>query len=205
MTRSNESRLTVFPTAQDLAPIQTLYDQGLYVQAWELSCAIGPLQTWRGAPGRVLAGRLAGHVGASRLSNILHLRGWLEHQDSPDALYYHVSAISSSRGPYPALEILQRHNHIAATGNTHIRASILCMQAVLMAHLRDFDQAEGYIKSAQEISPDDPWVWVEQAYIYETQDQYDAALQAATDCAAIDSMVSSGHYICRSLFKVARP
>ena len=200
MTTSNESRLTVFPAAQELAPIQTLYDQGLYVQAWELSRVIGPLQTWRGAPGRVLAGRLAGHVGASRLSNILHLRGWLEHQDSPDALYYHVSAINSSRGPYPALELLQRYNHIAATGNTHIRASLLCMQAVLMAHLRDFDRADGYIKAAQEISPDDPWVWVEQAYIYETQDEYAAALQAAQTALRLTpwyrpAITSAAHYL----------
>jgi len=179
MTEISDSPFTVHPTAQDLAPIQALYDQGLYVQAWALSCKIGPLQTWRGATGRLLAGRLAGHVGASRLSAVLLRRAWVEHPESAEALYYHVTTINSQRGPYAALTLLQGHQHIAQTGTAHIRASLCCLQASLMAQLRDFDQADASIGTAREIAPNDPWVHVEQAYVCETQDHYDEALQAA--------------------------
>ena len=46
-----------------------LYDQGLYLQAYELARSFAPLHEWRGTDARILAGRMAGNLGSQRLGD----------------------------------------------------------------------------------------------------------------------------------------
>lgn len=47
--------------------IQSLCDSGLFVQAYATATPLGPLQSWRGTPNRILAGRLASKLSSHRL------------------------------------------------------------------------------------------------------------------------------------------
>ena len=59
-----------------LARIQALYDQGKLVAAYDMGKAMGPLASWPGTQGRILAGRLAGQLSAGRLCDALLLSAW---------------------------------------------------------------------------------------------------------------------------------
>ena len=59
---------------RDLDRIRELYNSGLYLQAYEVAKKYGPFSRWQGTAARVLAGRLAGNLGARRLASALHLR-----------------------------------------------------------------------------------------------------------------------------------
>jgi hypothetical protein len=63
---------------RDLVPeldeIATFYEQGLYLQAYRAGEHLGPLEEWPGAAGAVMAGRLAGNLGAPRLARRLFLK-----------------------------------------------------------------------------------------------------------------------------------
>jgi hypothetical protein len=65
----------VDPTEEQLAPVQALYDQGLFQQAFKAAGSLGPLHLWTGTQGRVLARRLARHLRADKLRNPSDIAG----------------------------------------------------------------------------------------------------------------------------------
>jgi cellulose synthase operon protein C len=70
---------------EDLDRVRRFYDAGDCLGAYEVARAIGPLECWRGAGARVMAGRLAAHLGALRLAEALHLRAWRDDPADPEA------------------------------------------------------------------------------------------------------------------------
>ena len=46
--------------------VRTLHEKGLTLRAYEAAQRLGPLETWRGASAKVLAGRMAIHLGGAR-------------------------------------------------------------------------------------------------------------------------------------------
>src|SRR6187549_1016771 len=94
-------------SAGDLARIGDLYDRGLYLQAWQASTRVGPLREWRGTSARVLAGRLAGNLGAQRLGRVLHFRAWRDDREDLEALYSYTYALLDRRGPLDAWSVLR--------------------------------------------------------------------------------------------------
>src|SRR5690348_16652084 len=94
-------------TIEQLTHVQDLYDQGLMMRAWEAAKAIGPLREWRGAAGRVLAGRLANNLGAPRVGRILHRLAYREDASDPEVAYFHAFAFYERRGPFFMRELLR--------------------------------------------------------------------------------------------------
>jgi tetratricopeptide (TPR) repeat protein len=176
---------------EQLAPIRDLYDNGLTVDAYALARAIAPLTAWRGAAARVMAGRLAGNLGAGRLAYVLHRRAHEEDPADPEAIYYHARGVAERYGPLAAWELLRGRGATTAGraagraapelpgGSDELQADWLAFHGYVLGSFRDFEPAERYMAAALERAPEKPWVWVERAGLYEREDRYDDALAAA--------------------------
>ena len=97
------------PTSEQLQSIHRLYEQGLYIQAYELSKEIGPLDTWRGADARIMAGRLAGNLGGIRLGDWHFLKAWRQNPSSAEAHWFYARTLLALRGPWAAWQFVQKH------------------------------------------------------------------------------------------------
>ena len=168
-----------------LARIQALYDQGKLVAAHDLGKALGPLASWPGTQGQVLAGRLAGQLGAGRLSDALLLRAARADPQSLLAAYYRTFVLLQRRGTFIAWEAV-RDFTVAPDSNREQRADWLGLSAYIYALLRDFEVAERDYARAVELVPDRPVRWVERSTLSELQDRYDEALEAAEQAMGAD-------------------
>jgi len=177
--------------AADLAPVQLLYDRGLFVQALRRAdeLALPPLRQWRGAAGRVLAARLASRLGARRLADALFDRARREHPSDAGALVYHLHAVLHRRGPFAAWERLRtwrtaRPGPGLAT-DAEAEGDVACLRAVLLAWFRDFDAAHAELAAADRLTPGRDWVHVQHAVVLEQQDRCEAALEQARQALAV--------------------
>ena len=103
-----EGRGSIAVEREDLDRVRSLYEDGDYLGAYEVVRTIGPLEGWVGTAARVMAGRLAGHLGAHRLGLALHLRAWRDDPSDPEACYYRARTTLGRRGPLAAWEFLRR-------------------------------------------------------------------------------------------------
>lgn len=163
-----------------LARVRGLYDRGLYLQAFRAGEAAGPLADWGGAPGRILAGRLAAQLGAPGLARRLHLRAWREHRGADHTLEWAVRAIRTRVGPFAAAGFLRRE-----TAGRPLSAEALALAGSLASDLRDFDEAERCLAEALALEPRSAWIQVERAMVLHEADAYDAALEAAETALAL--------------------
>ena len=69
-------------SARDLIRLRDLYERGLVRQALDLALTLGQLPAWTGARAQIMAGRVAGNLGAPRLGRWLHFRAY-RHQPVP--------------------------------------------------------------------------------------------------------------------------
>jgi hypothetical protein len=93
--KSNPPRIV---SAEVLTSILALFDRSLYVQAYALAQELGPLNTWRGSVGRVVAGRLSLALGATRTGRLLHRLAVREHPDDVEAVLYGAYALRTRNG-----------------------------------------------------------------------------------------------------------
>jgi tetratricopeptide (TPR) repeat protein len=163
---------------EDLGRVLALYEDGLYLRAYELARALGPLEAWSGTAGRLLAGRLAIHVGAPGLGRRLHARAWREDRADAEACYYRARERLGRRGPLRAWAFLKRVGPLDGAPEAS-RADWLAVHAVVLGHLRDFDAADAWLARAEAESPGRAWVQVERAQLLELEDRYEEALGAA--------------------------
>lgn len=110
---------------EHLREILDEHDRGQLLRAYELSRAHGPLRRWRGAAGRVLAGRLAMNLGAPHLGRVSHRLAWREEPGHPEARYYYARALFESHGPLRAWEFLRRTGELPDDAPPHVRADWL--------------------------------------------------------------------------------
>jgi tetratricopeptide (TPR) repeat protein len=162
---------------EDLERIRDLYERGLYQQAYAVARNYGPLARWDGAAARLLAGRLAGNLGARRLACSLHLRTWRADRSNPEALYYATYAVLERRGPLSAWETLRPYGDFA-DAPPRVRSDLMSLRAEIAAALRDFDTAEHWLGRADELAADRTWTWVTRARVLELEDRYAEALEA---------------------------
>jgi tetratricopeptide (TPR) repeat protein len=158
--------------------IAKLYEQGLYLQAYERSKVHGPLADWCGAERQVLAGRLAANLGAPRLGRLLYLRAWRSAPADPWVCYFHAWGEFSRRGPLAAWKLLIRIGELPIAPPP-VTADWCALHSHALGMLRDFDRAWHWLERADEIAPERPWVWVERSYILALEDRYAEALEAA--------------------------
>ncbi len=162
-----------------LSHVRSLYDRGLHLQAYQQAIAYAPLSEWTETEARLLAGRIAMQVGAQRLGWTYHLRAWRADRTSVTAACYYARTLLQRRGLLVAWEFVRKiEDWVDATAEE--RAEWWCVRAQLLSHFRDFDAAIDLIHQAIDLSPDNYWLHVTQAWILEEQDRYGDALAAAT-------------------------
>lgn len=159
----------------DLRRVRDLYDQGLYLQAWTAASALGPLREWTGTAARVLAGRLAGNLGAPRLGRVLHFRAWRDDRADLEALYSYAYALLDRRGPLDAWNALRPGGEFGSAPEP-LRSDLYALRAEIASLLRDFDTAEHWMGRAEKLSGDRAWTCVARARVLEHEDRYDEAL-----------------------------
>lgn len=161
-----------------LQPIKELYNRGIYLQAYEAATQLAPLNEWEGTEALLLAGRMAGMLGAPKLMRRLHLRAWREDRAHPEATYYYARAILDWRGPWRAWMFMRRVDELP-DANATMQSDWYGLKAGLFGLLRDFDAADELIAKAEALTPENPWLWVEKAAVFEYEDRYDDAVAAA--------------------------
>ncbi|HKX30839.1 MAG TPA: C39 family peptidase, partial [Blastocatellia bacterium] len=162
----------------DIERITELYDRGLYLQAYDGARSIAPLAEWEGTEARLIAGRLAAMLGAPKLARRLHLRAWRADRHDPQAIYYYTRALWDWRGAWRAWGFARRHPELSGAP-IRIEAEWLGLRASLFGQLRDFDLAYEMIGRAEQLAPENPWIWVEKSSLLEYEDRYEEALAAA--------------------------
>lgn len=158
-----------------VAPLLDLYDRGLYLQAYQVGQAYGPMKDWTGPRGRIMASRLAVNLGAPRMSRRQRIMAWRETPGDAEVLYYHGYTMLERKGPLETWRFLNQQT-LPENASAEIRSSWYTLHAQAMTVLRDFDVAEEWLKKAEQIAPDNPWVHVNWVSCYEEQDRYDDAL-----------------------------
>ena len=157
-----------------LERVQELYDQGLYLQAWQAARPLGQVMDWPGVRGRVLASRLCPQLGGDRLGAWLSRCAYRDYPQHPEAIYFFGYARLRSRGPYFAWRWWSDQPRIAAPAE--LQSSWLALGSEITAALRDFETAEGLLHEAFQIDPQNPWLHVVKAGLLQAQDRYDEAL-----------------------------
>ncbi len=166
-------------TTVTVSRVRDLYDRGLYLQAYQAGSAWGALADWPMVDGRILAGRLASHLGAARLANWLMRCTWKAAPDHAEARYYHAYSLWRRRGPYRAWRFVNQFIEPPAETSDEVRASWYGLLGEISGMLRDFDTAEHWLRRADEVAPQSPWVQVCWATVREFEDRYEEALAAS--------------------------
>lgn len=161
-----------------LTEIEELYNLGLFVRAYSVSQAFGPLKDWEGAEAKVFAGRLAGVLGAQRLSVWSMLRAYRQHPSNPTARLYYGYHLLHRRGPLVAAQWLSRHD--LAEGSPRQQCDWLGLRANSLAQLRDFRAADECLRRAEGlIGTPYAWLEIERARVLEAQARHDEGIAAA--------------------------
>lgn len=154
----------------------TLYDAGLYLQAYQKLLERGGMDALDGPSGRALAGRLATNLGAPRHGSAIHLRAWRQWQDTEALAYYVALPLAERRGPLAALAFLQQEDggHLSQSAIADIAAA----EAYLYALLKDFPRAEAALKRGLEATPDRAWLHVIQGHALRLEDRNLEAIES---------------------------
>ncbi|UCH49802.1 MAG: tetratricopeptide repeat protein [Betaproteobacteria bacterium] len=166
------------PTTGQLAEIQQLYDSGLYLQAFRLSEAVGPLSGWAGTEARVLAGRLAMCLGNEKLGGVLHYLAWRQDRSHSIAANYFGRHLMRRYGPYAAWQHFQRLGPLEGATSAEKADRLSCIASILTM-FRDFERAQSCVDQALELSPTDPWHCIAQSELLLSRDQREEALRWA--------------------------
>lgn len=161
-----------------LERMHALYIRGLHLQAYAVALGYGPFRTWSATDARLLAGRLAVHLGAPRLGAALHLRAWRRDPAHPEAHYRRARILLDRAGPLAAWRFLGGGTDIPAAA-ADLRAATCALRAGIAARFRDFECADAWLDRAREAAPDDPWVCVERAFVLELEDRAEESLASA--------------------------
>lgn len=156
-----------------------LYEQGKYIQAYRSSGDLGPLGKWPGAPGRLLAGRLAGNLGRRGWSVALMKLAGREYPNDPRAVYFSTSAFLETHGPLLCWRRMKSTAFPVEGVDDDTHASWLGLHATVLGSLRDFDHARSWIEQAHRVSPNNPWILTLHSALAQMQDQRDAAWEWA--------------------------
>ncbi len=160
------------------APVIELYDQSMYVRAYHAAEHIAPLATWEGTAARLLAGRLAATVGSPKLAQKLQLLAYRHDPNDWEARYYYARMVLRYRGALAAWQFLEQHDRdqTLLSANPKAHSDWLAFHAFVLAQMRDFERAEPWLARAEKVAPNNVWVWVERAKVFECQDRYEDAI-----------------------------
>ncbi len=170
---------------QALSEIVALYDQGQYVRAYQVGVErLGPIENWPDVRGRVLAGRVAYNLGATRWSQAWHWRVVREFPNHPESSYYQYSLLTSRRGPFETWRRLRELSRPEAMTDKQW-AELLGLRAHVQALLRDFTGAKRDLEAAFQLAPDHVWILVDQHAVLAAMDRREQALESTARALAI--------------------
>ncbi len=161
-----------------LGDIEDLYLKGRYLDAYTASQLLGPLSQWRGTDARILAGKLTRMLGDSRRGNVLLYLAWRNDKTSARAFSYYARNFFGRNGLLKTLSLVKRYTHLFE-GDT-VLPELLSFRAYLHGFYRDFTRADELMAAALQKAPHIPLLHVEQSYLLEMEDEYEAAI-ASTD------------------------
>ena len=170
----------VCPTEAQLAPVQALYDQGLFQQAYQVAGSLGPLHQWTGTRGRLLAGRLARHLGADKLGTRQVLLAWRHDPDDWTARVFFLWTLGTMRGPAALWRRLKQFGD-PPEGDRSVRAEVYSLRARAAFMLRDFERADYWLDEADRVNPESAWLASERSYRLEAEDRYEESLEVAQE------------------------
>jgi tetratricopeptide (TPR) repeat protein len=165
-------------TPADLAPIKALYADGHYLRALAAGERFGPLRTWGGPGGRLIAGRLAMQLGAPKLGRRLHAVAVREYPANLEAIYYSARYRLDRFGPYSCWRYIQK-NTDWADASPDLRGDWASLTGFVCARLRDFERADKYFAQAESLAARRPWIAVERSSVLELQERHEEALAQA--------------------------
>lgn len=172
-----------------LERVQQFFDVGKYLQALEAGKNLGPVSTWQGIEGRILAGRLAARLGAPRLGYVLHYLAWRDDPADYRAREFYARVKLQRSKLWAAWKFLQNHDVTEAPPNG--QAYWWLLYAELLGLYRDFTMAHEWISKAEKIIPDDPWLWIVRSRTLFAEDRYEEALESAMHALALRPNVSA--------------
>jgi cellulose synthase operon protein C len=170
----------IFLSAEDLSEVRALSEEGLSLQAYERAKTFGPLDRWRGTSARILAGALAGNLGASRLGGALRVLAYRDDPADPEACFAYSVELMARHGPLRTWEFLKAIGRLPGA-TPRIRGYWLSMHAFVLGTLRDFDAAETWLARAEEADPAETWLLLQRSKLLEMEDRYEEALIAARE------------------------
>jgi len=105
----NAPNLTAPLSPDELANITALYEDGQYLTAYSATQSHGEFKDWQGAESRVMAGRLAYHLGGFRTSRLLMNLAWRQAPENPEVAYYYAYNVLQKRGPWGAWRFISTY------------------------------------------------------------------------------------------------
>lgn len=166
-----------------LAHVESLYDQGLMLQAHQAGIALAPLECWDGVDGAILAGRIANNLGAYRISQRQHVRAYRLAPEQLRTRAYHLELVLQKRGPIFSWQRFRSYEKELATtpdsGHGEGWEYLFTLGARICAMLRDFARAEDYFKLAERHPSKTPWLMVERSAALQMQERWPEALALA--------------------------
>ena len=178
------------PPLELITAVDRLCDQGRFLAALALAESSGDWRQWRGCDAELAAARLMNHLGAARASEACSYHIFRRYRSEPAAQLRYLRAIMNRRGPYLCWQRFQELPIPDITSNQ--RAEWLALRASLSSHLRDFTGAMRDLDEAESLQPENPWIWIERAHVYEQMDRYDAALTAANQALKLERSFRAG-------------
>lgn len=167
-------------THQDEKEISDLIEEGKVTRAWERLLEHGEPETWTSRIGRTIAARLFQIRGASRKSDLFHLRGFRDHPNDPGAAYYASFRVVDRLGQLPALRMIRRVLDSSPDPRSDPKyASLYLALSGIYGDFRDFDRAWEAQKIAEELEPEDCWVRLCRSHLLLEEDRTEESLEIA--------------------------
>lgn len=158
-----------------LNQLEALIDRGMFLQAHGLASAEGDPRYWQGPEAMTCMARLAGHIGAPRLADVL---AWLAYRRYPQSFHARLRFLRmqlARRGHYRAWRLLQGFGDWLPAEPAQ-QAEWLSFKSYVYASLRDFETAQALYEQACERSDGDLWLLVERSHGLELEDRREEAL-----------------------------
>jgi len=197
----------MLPALPDLDRIQALYDQSRFMDAYRATADLWrepELVHYLGVEQLILAGRLAGRLGGTKVRRWLFRVALAAEPEHPRVRYF---ARSSVRPRWHLLEQLQELERQPGPGldDPDLEASWLATRAHLLALVRDFDRAEPLLEQARSTGGEPAWVGCCTAEVLLLEDRWQDALAVAEGvCASAPGMPAGYSVLGRALVKLGR-
>ncbi|OGV69523.1 MAG: hypothetical protein A3K19_27875 [Lentisphaerae bacterium RIFOXYB12_FULL_65_16] len=180
-----EPQPAVADTALVLRQAEALYEQGLYLQAYQSAVAgFGPIREWQGTEVRIFGSRLAANLGNPQLSGALSLTTWRRNRTHPKARVYVLPRLLERFGPLRALEYCAAWGDLAGA-SPEDRHYLFSQRAHIAMLLRAFDEAAEWVQRAEVALPGSPWLCLERSELLEKQDRFTDALATVREAFAV--------------------